>query len=322
MKRITGVSNALVAFAVAIVATSVAQAETVAYWRFEDGPADTDVTHIAGADNTFSADILDVSGNGNHLSTWNTGGCCGYQYRGDVSGPVVSGTGASNNFSVKNTGGGPGMFTSSAGSMPTGVDIDTMTPSAFTVEASWKLENGGYRTLVGRDAQNVSTNTPAAAALYLQARPGNRIGIQFTDVAGNTHEAFTDEGAVQGFDFGADPNGLNAPWYHLVGVSDGSTLKMYVNNTLVASSPIVSADPSLAVGTTSSGDWHAGGWSVGRGLFNGGHGDRAYGFIDEVRISNHALHPSEFLHAVVPEPTSAALLALGAIVALTRGRKA
>ena len=91
---------------------------------------------------------------------------------------------------------------------------------------------------------------------------------------------------------------MNADWYHLVGVSDGTTLKMYVNNNLVASTPIVSADPRLAVGTTNGGDWHAGGWSVGRGLFNGGHGDRAYGFIDEVRISNSALDPDRVLESL------------------------
>lgn len=280
----------------ALATANASYADTVAYWRFEDGTTGTDVTHIAGADNTFSADILDVSGNGNHLSTWNTGGCCGYAYRDDVSAPVVAGTGAANNLSVKNTGGGPGMFTKAAVSNPTGVNIDTMTPSTFTVEASWKFENGGHRTVVGRDAQNVATGEGALAALYLQAQPDNSIKFLFTDVAGNVHQAVSAPGLAVGYNFGSDPDGLNADWYHLVGVSDGTDVKLYVNNKLVASSPIVSADPRLAVGTTDGGDWDAGSWSVGRGLFNGGHGDRAYGFIDEVRISNSALTPTEFLN--------------------------
>ena len=76
------------------------------------------------------------------------------------------------------------MFTNSAVSLPTGVDLDTMMPSAFTVEASWKFENGGFRTVVGRDAQNVATADGALAALYLQARPDNSIGIRFTDAGG------------------------------------------------------------------------------------------------------------------------------------------
>ena len=300
MKRHFCGSVALFAFGLAMGLASLAHADTVAYWRFEDGTAGTDVNHIAVNGNTFSADILDVSGNGNDLSTWVTGGCCGYGYRADVSSATVPGTGAANTLSVKNTGGGPGMFTNSAVSLPSGIDVDTMTPAAFTVEASWKFENGGYRTVVGRDAQNVATSDGALAALYLQAHPDNSIGILFNDVAGNTHSAFSAPDLAQGFDFGTDPDGLNAEWYHLVGVSDGSTLKMYVNNNLVASTPIVSADPRLAVGTTSGGDWHAGGWSVGRGLFNGGHGDRAYGFIDEVRISNSASLPLSFYLLTFP----------------------
>jgi hypothetical protein len=206
------------------------------------------------------------------------------------------------------------MFTSS----PT---LDTMNPSAFTVEASWKLENGGYRTLVGRDARNVASSNGDLAALYLQARPGNRVGILFVDVAGNVHEAFTPESYIQGFDFGTDPDGLNAPWYHFAGVSDGSTLKFYVNGQLAASTPIVSTDPRLAVGTTNGGDWHAGGWSVGRGLYGGGHTDRGYGFIDEVRISDHAVRPGQLLYGAVPEPTSVVMLALGVVFSLARARK-
>lgn len=296
-------------------------ADTVAYWRFEGGVAGTDVNHIAGTDNTFSADILDVSGNGNHLSTWNTGGCCGYQYRADVSDPTVIGTGAANTLSVKNTGGGPGMFTKAAVSNPSGVNIDTMTPTAFTVEASWKFENGGFRTVVGRDARNVATANGALAALYLQALPDNRFKFAFSDLAGNFHEAISAPGLAQGYNFPTDPDGLLADWYHLVGVSDGSDLKLYVNNALVASTPIVSANPGLAVGTTDGGDWDAGAWSVGRGLFNGGHGDRAYGFIDEVRISDSALAPNEFLFTNVPEPCSAALLLLGGMLGLVRTKR-
>jgi len=318
-------NNLVILSTIVLLALGMGQAargETVAYWRFEDGTAGEDVLHVADAANTFSADILDVSGNGNHLSAWNTGGCCGYRYSDDVGLNMISGTGEANNLSVKNTGGGPGMFTNSAVSLPSGVDIDTMTPSAFTIEASWKFENGGYRTVVGRDAQNVATDDGALAALYFQARPGNALGILFVDVAGNVHEAFSAPDIYQGFNFNEDPNGLNAQWHHLVGVSDGTTLKMYVNNELVASTPIISDDPRLAVGTTSGNDWHAGGWSVGRGLHNGGHTDRGYGFIDEVRISNHALHPSEFLFAVVPEPTTAALLMFGMLAIIPRTRKA
>lgn len=277
-----------------LMAAANASAATVAQWRFEDGVAGTDVPHT-GAGGVFDGVITDVSGNGNNLSAWLQGGGSGYSYQADVPYTMTPLNGAPNTLSVRNTGGSPGMFTNRVGAPASATNIETITPTAFTVEVSYKPENGGYRTVVGRDAQNVVTGTGALAALYLQVRPNNSVGIGFADLAGNFHEAYSAPGVIKGFDFPTDNQGLTGTWYNLVGVSDGTNLKMYVNNLLVATTPIVSANPGLAVGTTNGGDWHAGGWSVGRGLFGGGHGDRAYGFIDEVRISDAALNPTQFL---------------------------
>lgn len=301
----------LAASAWAVLALScslAARASTVAYWRFETGPAGDPVSHAIG-DGQFEAAVTDVSGNGNDLSAWNES-FAGFAYRSDVPYSPVPQTGGANSFSVKNIGGVPGMFTNSSVSTPSGVDIETMTPTAFTIEASYKPENGGYRTVVGRDARNVATSNGDLAALYFQAQPDNSMAIKFADVAGNWHEAVSAPGLIQGFDYGSDPDGLTGTWYNMAGVSDGTTLKLYVNGSLEASAPIVSADPRLAIGTTSGGDWHAGEWTVGRGLYGGGHGDRAYGLIDEVRISDMALQPGEFLSAPEPGTASLVLIAL------------
>jgi hypothetical protein len=310
--------NALLLAALASGVGVSASAVPVAYWRFETGPANSNVIHTIGA-GQFEGTIPDVSGNGNNLSVWEQGGGAGYQYRADVSKSPVPLTGAANNFSVKNTGGGPAMFTTSSVALPSGVDVETMMPTAFTVEASFKPESGGYRTIVGRDARNVATSDAALAALYLQIQPDNSLAIKFTDAAGNFHQAVSPAGLIHGFDFPTDNDGVNGTWYNAVAVSDGATLSLYVNNALVASSPIVTTDARLAIGTTSGGDWHAGEWSVGRGLFNGGHSDRAYGFIDEVRISNSALLPSEFLF--VPEPATGLVLLAGLLGVRSRSKK-
>jgi hypothetical protein len=313
MRRILGL---------AVLASGIsvqAYAGTVAYWRWETGPANSNVVHTLPA-GQFEGTIPDVSGNGNNLSVWDQGGGAGYQYRSDVPFATVPGTGAANNFSVKNTGGGPAMFTTSSVSMPSGVDAETMTPSAFTIEASYKPENGGYRTVVGRDARNVATSDPNLAALYFQVQPDNSFAIKFADLAGNFHQAVSAPGLIHGFNFGSDPDGLTGTWYNLTGVSDGTTLSLYVNHVLVASTPIVSTDPRLAIGTTSGGDWHAGEWSVGRGLYGGGHGDRAYGFIDEVRISDSALTPDQFLQGV-PEPATGAIVLVGFLGHSLGGRR-
>ncbi len=281
----------------AFAAANAVQAQTVAYWRFEEGPAKTNVRH-SQPNGVFDGTVLDVSGNGNHLSAWSEGDFAGYMYRTSLTATTIPATGEPNTLSVKNTGGAPGMFTYSLFSAPTGVDIDTMTPRAFTIEASFKIEaNNGYRTVVGRDATFVAGN-PDLSALYFQVRPQDRMTIVYVDLAGMDHTVESEAGLIQGFDYPTDPDGLTAPWYNAVAVSDGTTLSLYVNNVLVGSTDLsASPDPSLTRGNIDGGDWHAGGWSVGRGLYGGGHTDRAYGYIDEVRISNVALTPDQFLFA-------------------------
>ena len=282
-------------------------AATVAYWRFETGPANAVVSHV-GADGVFSGTTPDSSGNGNSLSAWSPGGWAGFAYRTDVPATQIPQSNITNQFSVKNTGSYPAFFSSAAGSAPTGYNLQTNTPAQFTIEASYKPEAyASFRTIVGRDARNVATINGNLAALYLQVRPDDSVGIQFTDVSGYTHSVFSPPGWIYGFNFGSNPEGVGVPWYNLAAVCDGTTLKMYVNSVLVASTNIaVSGSPnrSLAVGVTSGADWTAGGWSVGRGLYAGGHGDRAFGFIDEVRISNAALGPADFLFVPRPKITN------------------
>ena len=64
-------------------------ADTVAYWRFEEGPAGSSVKKPFGA--------IDSSGNGNHLEPWTEAGSNGFRYRSDVAFTSVPGTGAANN---------------------------------------------------------------------------------------------------------------------------------------------------------------------------------------------------------------------------------
>ena len=278
--------------------SAAATANTVAYWRFEDGVADTDVEHIAVDGNTYSADIQDVSGNGNHLSAWITGSYAGFAYRSDVATDTISATGESNLLSIQNTGDVPGMFTG-----PTG--IQSIAPAQFTVEASVKLEDGGYRTFVGRDSQGAATTNAALAAVYFVVQPDNSLAFKFADQDGYFHEAVTQAGIMDTWQFGVD-DPANADWYHAAAVSDGSTLSVYLANAsegsgyqLVAQTDLTasgSANTAMTAGTGDGGDWDAGNWTVGRGMYGGGHGDRAYGFIDEVRISDNAVDITDLLH--------------------------
>src|SRR5690606_11007631 len=101
--------------------------------------------------------------------------------------------------------------------------------SQWTIEASWKPENGGFRTVIGRDGRGVASLDGNLASLYLQAVPGDALAIKFTDEAGNFHQAVSAPGAVTGFNFGGDPNGATGVWHNIAAVSDGSTLSLYLD---------------------------------------------------------------------------------------------
>lgn len=306
-----------------------AKAGTVAYWRFEEGPADAPVAHLSGTDGVWSPDVADSSGNGNALSVWSTGGGGGYAYKTDVAYPTVPQTGAPNNFSVKNTGGGPAMWNNT---------LETWSPSAWTVEATFKPETGGWRTIVGRDSKGAGTQPgadPNAAAMYFQIQPDNNAAITFQDVTGHQYTAISPANTIKGFDYPTDNNGLKGTWYSMAAVSTGTTLSLYLNDIasgmgyqLVAQTDLTtqgSTNTALSTGAGSGGDWKAGDFSVGRGLYNGGHVDRAYGFIDEVRLSDTALAPSDFLAAgnpAIPEPGTLALALMGGLPLLLRRRQA
>jgi hypothetical protein len=290
-----------------------ASANTLAYWRFEEGPLNAAVLKSFGA--------VDSSGNGNHLDPGTEAGNNGFRYRSDRALISIPKTQAANAFSVQNSGNAPSMATRSTtrsygiGSNPAGIDIEAVTPAQFTIEAFFKPENGGWRTIVGRDAQNVVTGSAALAALYFQIRPDNGVKVGFTDVSGYWHVAESAEYVIKGFNWSSDPQGLTGNWYYMAAVSNGYELTLYLANVsangplqlLARTNIFVSGSPnrSLAKGTTNGTNWHAGGWSVGRGLHNGNHTDRAYGFIDEVRISDAALSPDQFLFPQESQPPAA-----------------
>ncbi|MBN2513593.1 MAG: family 43 glycosylhydrolase [Sedimentisphaerales bacterium] len=286
-----------------------AEGAALAYWRFEEGSAGSVVTKPFGAS--------DSSGNGNHLEPGTAGGQQGFRYVTETAYNPVCQTSAVNAYGIKNTGSAPSLQTRSktttqgTGSNPTGTDIEAITPLQFTIEVFFKPENGGYRTLVGRDARNVTSTDSNLAALYLQICPDQSAAIVFVDVSGYVHRAASPAEMIQGFDWSTDPDGKTGRWYYMAAVNDGSTLKLYLADISAGTDPFLvaqtdmnlSGSPNRALtrGTISGSDWHTGAWSVGRGMYNGVRTDRAYGFIDEVRISDTALPVSQFL--MMPKPT-------------------
>ncbi len=291
---------------------------TIAFWTFEgDGVntptngmflKDTDGRVAPTADGVLA---IDVSGNGNSLYTWDNT-AAGHQYRTNVPAPIVPQTGTPNNFSIQNNGANPTSMTWSTNTLPT-VDLETIEPLAWTIEASiYQTATATHETFVGRDG-NSETNivVSSRAPLYFKTFNG-LLQILFTDVAGNVYDLSDTTGTLS----------LNT-WYNVAAVSDGTTLSLYKDSgagyVLVGSMALTPGDTRLNYDNDNSstpGDeqW---GWSVGRGRFGAsdaqidGHVDRFLGNIDNVRISDAALDPTNFLHYstnvfIVSGPTPAA----------------
>jgi hypothetical protein len=301
---------------------AAASAETVAYWRFDDqdvpdinfseglasevapGNPLPDINAQTGWDTgIYRKAAHDWSGNGNDLTTWEWS-WAGWMWASEFPSGIVPETGELNGLCIAHLEGCcPACFTWSAQSNPSGTDIEDIQPGQFTIEASFMLtaSEPGFRTIVGRDAQGVNTapgGNLSNAALYFQVEDDANVACKFTDVNGFFHTVRSPSPVIQ-----------QNKWYNMVAVSDGTTLSLYLEDCeagtgmqLVDTNDLTlsgSIDKSLTNGKTADPntgtDWHAGTWTVGRGMYTGGHTDRWFGYIDEVRISNTALDPSEFL---------------------------
>ena len=249
----------------------------LAFWDFNDpslGAADGAALPDSDAYTVWREAATDKSGNGNHLTTWD------YAFGGFN----WSTSSADGDFSIVAAGSYPAAYTWSAQNTPVGIDIESAVLSNFTVEARFTVTGSGNRTVLGRDALGVSDSAPNNAALYFGVDDSNHPVAEFTDADGDRVRLIASSTTLANDD---------TTWYHLAAVYDGSTLALYLNDALIAST---SAGPgALAIGSGSGADWHSGGWSVGRGLWSGGHTDRWFGHIDSVAISGVALSPGRFV---------------------------
>ena len=171
--------------------------------------------------------------------------------------------------------------------------------SGFTLEAAFRPDvvGGSYMGIVGKGGQpkfpGPETRRPEPTlALKVRGDSGN-LQIELVDLAGNLRDVQSTAPLTAG------------QWYAAAAVNDGSTLSLYLNDgsgyVLQGSTP-VSGICSRA--TKGMDDWNQN-WAIGRADYNGGPADWFDGIIDEVRLSNSALAPSEFLF--VPEPSTVAL---------------
>jgi len=263
-----------------VLCAAGANGGTAAYWRFEEGPAGAYVDHGESATGAYFPGALDSSGHNYHLSAWQEVDWSGEVYRTDVPFAYIPLTGAGNTFSLQNGGDVPGLWTQSE-------VLDAWTPEAWTVEAWVKCTSiNNWRVAVGRDGDDISGDNPAFRIMFTNA---NAVRASFCDMSNTYHELNT-----------ADQFVTAGRWYHLAAVSDGSTFILYVDGVERARKNLATANTAMSNGSNgripaAGADWHPGSWTVFRGMWDGEHADRWFGLIDEVRISDTALTPSEFL---------------------------
>lgn len=268
------------------VAMNTDNGYTIAWWRFEEGPADDYVPGSTGQ-TIYQSGAADVSGNGNHLCNYWDSGTSSITYSDDVTDAISE----TNNFSAINTSGAyPALMTWSDESAPSGVDIEALTFSAFTIEALIKPASGnGDMCIVGRDGKRSETSN--YSPMHFNVTSDGTLFFQFTS---NDLGVDSDDGAEH-FELTSTSAITFGQWSYVAAVMDGSTLKLYAAD-LTETNPSIEqigslategADfpPQLAVSTVRDPYF-----SLFRGMeWGGDHGVRYYGNIDEVRISAAAL---------------------------------
>jgi len=269
-----------------LAATGGAPVSPVGYWRFEEG---TNGVHQGNNDDYY----VDSSGNGNHMATDITPILS--TATTDVPFANVPQTGAADTMArtftpdVQNV----GTFGAETG----GNSIDSMNLDSFTVECMAKANAVGWQVAVCKDGE---------PRYPVEGWVDSSFGIKFRGEGPDNHK-------IQLFFFDENTNFVECwssfnynlgDWYRIACVVEGGT-----QATLYIAEPGETVyDLEETKTTTLQGPPITGGlidsdypWVIGRGLHWGAEIDGFNGNVDEVRISDTALLPGEFL-GVVPEP--------------------
>jgi hypothetical protein len=291
-----------------VASCTIAQAAPVAYWRHEEGAPGT---LIPDGPNT----VLDSTGNGNHMQTFASANApfTSATYASLVS-PLTLRSGLANNRSLDF---GPG------GDDPSNNDdnftdnkpIQTQLFDALTVELAFNMDSvgpGQFQALVGKDGKPLAASpVPPFKVLvrgddFPDAIP-NQLFIEWIDGDGDIH--FVNSGRTV----------TTGTWNHVAFVLTPGAAELWLadENTPYALLDSISGDFAGASGEVLNNVPTS--WTVGRGMFDGNVTDWSDAKIDEVRVSDTALSPGEFLFRAVPEPHSYVLgMLAAALVALRR----
>jgi hypothetical protein len=261
-----------------------------AYWRFEEGTAGSKVA--GGVPNT----VLD-SINQNHMQTDAAGAVDPQPLYTSRVAPTPLKSGQTDNVALEFES-DDFIIAKNAASPPKddGKNIDNGIfgapggPTGFTVEAAFQpsVVDSNYHSIISKQGQPVAGNPIETFELKVRGDTHKLQVEQFDGSGSGVPQQITSTSAI------------NAnQWYYAAVVNNGSTMSLYLNSNdgngyILQGSTPVSGSP-LYQGTP-TGYWSQA-WNIGRGNYGGTDTDWFNGIIDEVRISNSALAPWQFLFA-------------------------
>ena len=249
---------------------------TVAYWRFEERAAGEEFQPPLEEGGPDSGVAIDEAGDDDRLRTFSDQS--NPVYSDSVPAAVVAATGAANLRSLDFTP-NEDLYTAEAG------DLNPHLFEQFTVEASFNVDGlDRYQVIVGKDGK--PTDMPLAP-LQLKVRDDNDLlQIEIIDDGGVARQVSSLAPIVAG------------RWYNAAAVSDGTTMSLYLDDTTDPAGYVLQGTVAVDGGVIPIDST----WSVGRGMYDGGVTDWTDGKIDEVRISDVALTPDQFLFASHGDP--------------------
>ena len=256
-----------------MVLSEAGHGSTQAYWRFEENTSGPVPAGSTGGSVTNT--ILDASGNGNHMQTWTTGTAPSYTtnvFPTPNPSNYLEISHQANNASLDFAGQPRDIYTSNK-------PLNTKPFSALTVEASFCLDTlNRWQVVVGKDGNPVGSQAPVT----IKVRADNTLEVGLIDGSGAIRNVVS-----------TLPLTANT-WYHVAVTASSSTVMLYLK-------PQSSSQYLFLGSATINGAFFNSytafnqPWVVGRGMWNGRNVDWLDGKIDEVRISDTVLLPSQFL---------------------------
>ena len=243
-------------------------AETIAYWRFEQG--------INGTKHTGAYDgwYLDSSGKTNDLSAE-----VDYENpysTNDVPFNIVPLT-EETNLLATSFDGSMALATCDS-SIGTPLINEHYFTNGFTVECMVKYFDFSYAVVVGNDGRPTGSGDPTFALKH-RNQSGKPLQFAFFDGATNIHKLYSSSFIDTGV------------WYRVAAVCDGSNAYLYIK-TSEGQYKLEATETNITGGALYHSEDY---WTVGRGKWGDNYDSYLNGCADEVRISDSVLNVSEFL---------------------------